>query len=380
MGKVNNVCACVLTTLVVAIFFFAVTPALSQDAVQGNSRDKTSTLSNSLKPGAVLLSQRKYQEAESYFKSEMAKDDRSIGVEIGFAISLVRQKKFPEAIEFLKTAAQKTPSSVVLADLFMEAVLRQPVEMRKKEDMLLAMTVATNCADQLSMTQRSIRIPSQDTDEENCKHEVEKYFQRYPQLSCGGETEVFLRKWLTKMFAGDQEVCNILCDELTVTPVSRAHHRYLNNNEHAAIELPAFNGNGFDESSLALFCFEVLNIENCKGFARLSEAAARGMIPEEDYIIDTLKLEHTAILKVRKFYLDELLPKMRLDGIESDPNNWYASFPLGFAYFIRVINSGHSKETWDYYAKHYRRLYAYGYWRGGLVEDLSPIADFDIDE
>jgi len=380
MSKVNNVFASVFTTLVVAIFILAVTPTLSQDAVEANSPDKKSARSNPLKPGAVLLSQRKYTEAESYFKSEMAKDDWSIGVEIGFAISLVRQKKFPDAIEFLKTATHKTPSSIVLADLFMEAVLRQPADIRKNEDILAAMTVATNCAELLSMTHRSIRSPSQDTDEENCKREVEKYFQRYPQLSCGGETEVFLRKWLTKMFAGDQEVCNIICDGLTATPLSRPHHRYLNNNEHAAIELPAFHGNEFDESSLASFCFEVFNVENCKGFGTLNEAAARGTMPEEEYVINTLELEHTAILKVRKFYLDELLPKMRLDGIESDPSNWHASFPLSFAYFIRVLISGHSKETWDYYAKHYRRLYIYGYWRGGLIEDLSPVAQFDIDE
>jgi len=380
MEKVKNMVACVSLTLVVGASFLTVSPALSQEENETNPQDIKDAGSNSVQPGTVLLSQKKFAEAESYFKAEMDQDDRPIGFEIGLAVSLIKQKKFPDAIKFLETATHKTPSSVVLADLYMEAVLRQPAEIRNKEDIVAVMIVAANCAERLGIIQRSIRSPSQDTDEDSSKKEVEKYFQRYPQMSCGGETEVFLRKWLSKMFAGDHEVCSIVCDESIDTPLSRAHHIYLNKGEHAVIQLPAFHGNGFNERSLASFCFEVFNVENCKAFARLEKHAMQGMLCEDEFVIETLKLEHAAILKARKFYLEELLPKMQLDGIESDPNNWLASFPLSFAYFIRALNAGQSRETWDYYAKQYRRLYSFGYWRGGLPEGLSPVAPLFVDE
>jgi len=259
-------------------------------------------------------------------------------------------------------------------------VLFQPAEIRKKDDIIAVMKVAANCADHLKMAQKSTRSPAHDADQNSAQHEVEKYFQRYPQMSCGGDTEVFLRKWLSSMFVGDQEVCKIICGELIDVASRRPHHLYLNSGEYAVVQLPAFHGNGFDEESLAVFCFEVFNVENCKGFRKIHESAMQGMISEDEYVMQTLKLEHTAILNVRKFYLEEILPKMQLDGIESDPSKWSANFPLSLTYFISALKGGKSGATWDHYAKHYRRLYFRGYWRGGLPGELSPVVPLVADK
>jgi len=102
MGKVKNIVVCISLALVAMSCMLAVSPALSQEVDETNRLAIKNNPLLLISPGVDLLTQGKYEEAESFFKNEMDQADWPIRVEIGLAESLIKQAKFLDAIELLE--------------------------------------------------------------------------------------------------------------------------------------------------------------------------------------------------------------------------------------------------------------------------------------
>ena len=98
--------------------------------------------------------------------------------------------------------------------------------------------------------------------------------------------------------------------------------------------------------------FEFFNQENASGFSELWEAALKGRISRDDYIIGNARLEHVACRKTLDFYSTIWVRWCGKTGFTTDAEVWTRNFMPKFEDWIRQYPRG-SKYPWKVYGGYF---------------------------
>ena len=336
--------------------------------------------------GVKLLLKQEYDEAAEFFESRLKSDERSISDRLGLANARRCQKRYSEAANICDSLLNDHPDSIPVADLLCRLTASSDAETVDPSTVVQAMVKSINCMEKLGLETKSARLEKPNADYISAKSEVDLAFSERPSLSCGGQTELFLREWMIRAFQGDDKICPISFatekPKLAVGPC----HVYAKDYRRARIWLPSEGTQNFDERLLAALCFEVFNVENVRGFLQLRHEAQLGMVCEKEFTIASVKLEHRAIHKTRRFYCEEVAPRFVKDGFDSDPRIWFAICPISFAHYMKKFDDN-AVYPWKTYSRTYAQFHAIGYWTGGfepitadVLSSNTTLPDDDVQE
>ncbi len=153
---------------------------------------------------------------------------------------------------------------------------------------------------------------------------------------------------------------HILWDPNPTTPAANGNHTYPAADILGRIRIsPTYNHDGpvgmpMDFENLwKTFFFEAFNMENAKLFAKsLKRALTDNTYTRSQYVLDNARIEYSAILKLRRFYLKVILPWAKRKNIKLTPKLWGVGVPENSAAWIKLYNSKNGY-PWNYWGRYF---------------------------
>jgi hypothetical protein len=166
-------------------------------------------------------------------------------------------------------------------------------------------------------------------------------------------------QWAAERYAGKTTGFWTLWHGAIPTKGFEAMHSYGEDKGYLYLEIPAADGkktsNQIFERLWKEAVFELLNLENARGFHEAIETAYAGKCSRHEFIVQTVRLEYLALGKMQAFYREVWQPWCKTTGFAADPACWQHNYQPEFDTWIKQYPPG-SPYPWKHYGDYYDEL------------------------
>lgn len=168
-----------------------------------------------------------------------------------------------------------------------------------------------------------------------------------------------LWKWVAEHYAGKTTQFWTAWHEAPPTEGFEAMHAYSTDKAYIYLkDLPSQAESDHNRTFELLWSsvvFELLNLENAQGFREATTAAYEGRCTRHEFVRKYAELEHQALGKLQRFYIEVWQPWCATTGFVGNPKTWHHAYQPDFETWLAQYPQD-SLYPWQDYGAGYDRI------------------------